>query len=182
MSRWAEVDVVVGVLSKQWDMRQTVTSPRQIIPTTWSMFAQTCHDFNAGMHVWFLHISTSSPASLKSGAKIQITRNRSEITAMVQVTSGLLNSAILTSLINSVAQIVMNGSISKMITVLVYFSGAPMPGQQRLRGLLQPKSNARDTLLFHLFAYLEHNCIRFKMKNSTVPRLCDDVITDINPV
>lgn len=59
----------------------------------------------------------------------QITRNRSEITAMIQVTSGLLNSAILTSLIDSVAEIVMNGSISKMITVLVCFSGAPVPGQ-----------------------------------------------------
>lgn len=76
----------------------------------------------------------------------------------------------------------MNGSISKMITVLVYFSGAPMPGQHTLQRLrtAPAKSNASDKL--HLFAYVEHNCIRFKMKNSTVPCIFNDVIVDINPV
>lgn len=64
MSWRANVYVIIGVLSKQWDKRQTVTSHRLIIPTTWSMFVQTCRDFNPGMHVRFLCISTSSSASL----------------------------------------------------------------------------------------------------------------------
>lgn len=107
---------------------------------------------------------------------------------MIQVTSGLLNRAIMAYLIDSVAQIVMNGSTSKMITVLVccFFSGGPMPGHhiplKGSKGPLQAKSNARDRIVFHLLAYLEHNCIRFKMRNSTVPCTCNNIVLDINPV
>lgn len=64
MSRWAEISVIFGVLSKQQEMRQTVTSHRLIILTTWTMFGQTCRGFNPGMHVRFFRISTSFSKSL----------------------------------------------------------------------------------------------------------------------
>lgn len=43
--------VIVGDLSKQREMRQTMTSHRLIILTTWNMFGQTQCGFNSGMHV-----------------------------------------------------------------------------------------------------------------------------------
>lgn len=64
-----------------------------------------------------------------------------------------------------------------MITVLVcfYVWGSDAKSTytlERLREVLQAKTDDRDELFFDWFAYFENNYLRFKIKNSTVPCMC----------